>query len=128
MNPGELRASSYHLAAEEQVDGKPGIKGALAFNNKGLNINGGIYIANTQVTSGSFVVDADTGSVSWKNNVNIGFSGFNSTLWLQMKNPYGAGYKGRAYVDLDIPIYVWGPIELVRGLPRTCAKCCFFMI
>ena len=98
---------SFTGKAQIMVSGT-GIKGALAFNNGGLNINGGIYIANASVASGSFIVDAATGRVAWKSNVGIGFAGFNSTLWLQMKTPYGAGFNGRAYVDLDIPIYVWG--------------------
>jgi hypothetical protein len=71
-----------------------------------VSINGDAYIGNKKITSGVFVIKDD--KVSWKTKVSIGYAGFDSTIALALGQP-GADYTGRAYINLDIPLYIWGP-------------------
>lgn len=83
-----------------------GVKGSLAVNNSGVNINGNVFIANKKITSGIFAIKDD--KVSWTTDVSIGYAGFKSTISIALGQP-GAGYAGRAYINLNVPLYVWGP-------------------
>ncbi len=83
-----------------------GVKGSILFNNNALNIFGGLYIANYKIKSAEFAVS--NGKISYKESIGIGFAGFDYTVWVLIKSPYGAGVKGRAYLNVNIPIYIWG--------------------
>ncbi|MBI5233727.1 MAG: RICIN domain-containing protein [Deltaproteobacteria bacterium] len=96
---------SFTGTAQVMVSGN-GIKGALEVNNSGVNINGGVYLANKKIVSGGFAVK--DGKVSWPTKVSIGSAGFDSTVAVALKDG-AASFDGRAYINVDIPIYVWGP-------------------
>lgn len=100
---------SFTGTAQVMVAGN-GIKGALAIDYAGKDvstaINGSVYLANKKIVSGTFAIK--DGEVSWPTKVSIGFAGFDSTVAVALKQG-AASYTGKAYINVDIPIYVWGP-------------------
>lgn len=97
---------SFTGVAQIMVSGN-GVKGTLAVDNGGMNINGGVYLGDKKIKSGVFAVE--DGKVSWKTQINIGYAGFDADTWIRLKSPFGPGYSGRAYINVKVPIYVWGP-------------------
>lgn len=84
-----------------------GIQGAFNFNQHEFAIFGGVYVANHRLKSANFTI-AD-GRLSYHEDMSIGFAGFEYTVWVLFKNPYGAGVDGDAYLEVDIPVKIWGP-------------------
>lgn len=100
---------SFTGTAQVMISGS-GIKGALGIDYAGKDvstaINGSVYLANKKIASGTFAIK--DGTVSWPTKVSIGYAGFDSTVAIALKQG-AASYAGKAYINVDIPIYVWGP-------------------
>lgn len=100
---------SFTGAASLMVRGS-GIRGALTVGNEGLFINGGFYLFDRALRSASFAISRG-GKVSYSESLGIGIAGIDYTVWVQFLDALGLGLEGNAWVDLDLPIRIWGPTD-----------------